>query len=57
MLYRGSCHVSSHLVLVIRLCMVRNNPGTPGPAGAYDAIYEEHRSDWLQEHSGAATTQ
>ena len=44
--------MSSHLVLVIRLCMVRNNPGTPGPAGAYDAIYEEHRSDWLQEHSG-----
>ena len=34
MLYAGD-HVSSRLVLVIRVGMIQNNPGMPGPAGTY----------------------
>jgi len=27
-----------HLVLVIRVHMLQNNPGMPGPAGTYDVV-------------------
>ena len=39
MLYAGD-HVSSCPVLMIRVRMIQNNPGMPGPAGAYGYVIQ-----------------